>query len=111
MPPHQSGKGAIISVRQKALQELSVGQSGTVLQQHGSTKLLDDLARRTVCHQRPHLVVGVLPLPYYYPRAGELICFFLPVGQISAFTLSGSVVPALGGIIRECASASIRPGV
>src|SRR5262245_52988682 len=53
MPPHQGCKGGIVSLSQERLQQLPIGHPCPVSQQHGSTKVLDDLARVARCHRPP----------------------------------------------------------
>jgi hypothetical protein len=63
MPMHESCKGSLFPVLDKALKELPVRQSCPVLQEHGFAKLLDDLAHLASRHILLSPSATARPLP------------------------------------------------
>jgi hypothetical protein len=53
VPPHEGCEGGFLPMLDEALKELSIGQSRSIWQKHGSAKVLDDLAHLVRRHVPP----------------------------------------------------------
>jgi hypothetical protein len=56
VPPDEGCEGRFVTTLDKALQQLSIGQASTIMQKHGSAKMLDDLTQLAGRHFLPRRV-------------------------------------------------------
>jgi hypothetical protein len=75
VPADQGGEGRRVPVGEEAFQQLPVGQTSPVPQQHSPAEVLEDFAQ-LACHSMTLKGTG-LPLPFYYPVGpGRMRRFF-----------------------------------